>query len=413
MRRVFITGSGSVSPFGVGVSTLLQGLKDRRSAVVDMSAEWEPLVHDLVGMVGAPCTEPLGEKRIPRKYRKTMGRAALMAYVAAAEAIEGAGLPEEIWMSGRAGVSFGSSTGSTESILEAMFEVFETGEKRNLNSGTFFRIMSHTAAANLAQCFNIRGRVIAPNCACSSASQAIGLAYEMIKEGRQQVMLCGGCDELHVTTNAIFDLIQAASFKYNDRPEETPRPFDKDRDGTVCADGAGCVILESEESARSRGARLLGEVIGFNTISSGTHIANADTESIAHCIRSALDDAGLRPADIDYVNAHATGTQIGDAGEAGALRDVFGSKAPPVSSLKGNIGHTLGASGAVELIALLDMMENDAILPIKNLEEPGEECKGLDYVTTPRSVQLNVCMKNSFAFGGINTVLIVGKADRS
>jgi 3-oxoacyl-[acyl-carrier-protein] synthase II len=272
-------------------------------------------------------------------------------------------------------------------------------------SGMFFKIMSHTAAANIAQTFNVKGRVISPNAACSSSAQAIGMGYEFIRNGIQDVMLCGGVDELHPMTNVSFDIVQAASYKFNEQPHRTPRPFDKDRDGTVCGEGAGCIVLESEESALKRGARILGEVVGFSTSSSGVHMAQADADSIAVCINDALKSAQLQPGDVDYINAHATGTLVGDVSEALAIKQVFAEKVP-VSSLKGYFGHTLGASGVLEMIVSFSMMEEEILLPTLNLDEPDEACTGIWHLREKREQKINTFVKNSFAFGGINTVLI-------
>jgi 3-oxoacyl-[acyl-carrier-protein] synthase II len=220
-------------------------------------------------------------------------------------------------------------------------------------------------------------------------------------------MLCGGSDELHVTTSASFDMVQAASFKYNDNPTSTPRPFDKDRDGTVCGEGAGCIILESETSAKRRGVEILGEVIGFATNASGIHMAHADDESIVHCIKDALLSAELKPDEVDYINAHATGTVIGDGSEAEAIKQVFNKLNVPVSSFKGHFGHTLGASGVLELIVVLRMMETDTLIPTLNLDEPDDQCRGIQHVQNIETKKINIIIKNSFAFGGINTVLII------
>ncbi|HEM49007.1 MAG TPA: beta-ketoacyl-[acyl-carrier-protein] synthase family protein, partial [Caldithrix sp.] len=407
LNRVVITGIGAVSPYGIGVPVFIDKLFKGESAVVNMEKEWSPAINDLMCYVGAPLMEPINVKGIPRKFRKTMGKTAVLTYLAVNEAIEDAQLNEALLSSGRLGISFGSSTGSAESTERYFVEHINTKSARSLPSGIFFQVMSHTSAANIAQAFNISGRVISPNSACSSSAQAIGFAFEMIQCGHQDIMLCGGSDELHVTTAASFDLVQAGSFKYNNNPSATPRPFDQDRDGTVCGEGAGCIILESEASAKKRSAAILGEVIGFATNASGVHMAHADGDSIVNCLQDALKSANLKPADIDYINAHATGTVIGDASEAEAVRRVFNSNHVPVSSLKGYFGHTLGASGVLELIAVMEMMKTDVILPTRNLDTPDEVCKGINHVQSSINKKINTVVKNSFAFGGINTVLII------
>lgn len=407
MKRVLITGMGVISPYGVGLSPLVENVWAGRSAVVNMKEQWQQKVSDMNSWVGAPLQVDLNEKAIPRKFRKTMGKSASLAALAVSNALASSPLPEELLSSGRVGVSFGSSTGSVDSTERFFAGPFETHSMHNLPSGMFFQIMSHTAAANIAQMFNIQGRVISPNAACSSSAQAIGLGFEAIRDGRQDIMLCGGSDELHVMTNVSFDVVQAASFKYNDQPQRTPRPFDRDRDGTVCGEGAGCLILESEESALRRGANVFGEVVGFATSASGENMAQADAESIVHCMQAALDDAGLNASQVDYINAHATGTLVGDISEARAVRQLFGENRVPVSSLKGLFGHTLGASAVIELIVGLQMMKNNTILPSSNLENIDPDCQGVWHVTGKLNRQIDIMMKNSFAFGGINSVLIV------
>lgn len=406
LNRVVITGIGAVSPYGIGVPVFLDKLFKGESAIVNMEKEWAPAINDLMCYVGAPLLEPINEKEIPRKFRKTMGKTAILSYLAVKEALNQARIDEELLSSGRLGISFGSSTGSAESTERYFVEHINTKSSRSLPSSIFFQVMSHTSAANIAQAMNINGRVVSPNSACSSSAQAIGFAYEMIQCGHQDIMLCGGSDELHVTTTASFDMVQAASFKYNDNPTATPRPFDKDRDGTVCGEGAGCIILESEVSAKSRGAEILGEVIGFATNASGVHMAHADTDSIVQCMQAALQNAKIRPEAIDYINAHATGTVIGDVSEAEAIKKVFDNKVL-VSSIKGYFGHTLGASAVLELIAVLNMMETDVILPTRNLDNPDEGCKGINHIQSTINKKINTVVKNSFAFGGINTVLII------
>lgn len=410
LNKVVVTGMGAVSPHGIRVSAMMEKLYQGSSAVVNLKSEWEKEITDLNCWIGAPVRYDLNEKAIPRKYRKSMGKIAIMSYGAAQEAIEQAGLTEEILTSGRLGVSFASSTGSAESTLAYYKEIITAKAIRNIMSGSFLQVMSHTCAANLANCYNIRGRVISPNSACSSSSQSIGLAYESIKFGLQDFMLCGGADELSAVVNSSFELVQAVSIRYNDRPSRSPRPFDKNRDGTVCGEGAGCLVLESEASARARGARILGEIAGFYTCSSGVHLTQPDVESAASCIRQGLKDAAMSPHDIDYINSHATGTIIGDTDEAKAIYQVFGDGDVPVSSLKGHFGHTLGACGVLELIATIKMMEKGIIIPTLNLNEIEDSCKMIRHVTSNETKIVNAFVKNSFAFGGINTVLIVRRA---
>lgn len=409
LRKVVVTGMGAISPFGIGIKPMMEGLYSGNSAVISQKAEWEGEIKDLNCWVGAPLKEPLPSKAISRQYRRSMGPTAIMSLLAANEAIEHAGISEPFFTSGRTGVSFSSSTGSAESLTIYFKEFFSSASLKNISSGTFFQVMSHTCAANIAHALNIKGRVISPDSACSSSTQAIGLGYEAIKYGLQDVMLCGGSDELEAIVCGSFDLLNATSCRFNDKPTETPRPFDRDRDGTVCGEGAGCIILEAEDSAIKRGAPILAEIIGFSTLSDGTHLAQSHSDSIVRCMEHALENAGLAPEDIDYINAHATGTILGDLSEAEAIQKVFGDRGVPVSSLKGHMGHTLGASGALELAASVTMMNDSILIPTLNLSHPGEGCEGIDHLMETRKSQVRKFLKNSFAFGGINSILVIGR----
>jgi len=398
---------GAVSPYGLGVPVMMEGLNTHRSAVVNMKAAWENEVNDLTCWIGAPLATQFDPKSIQRKYRKSMGRTAMLSTLAAQEAVAQAGLDEEMLSSGRSGICFSSTTGSSGSTGSYFRELEHSRSQRNLNASIFFQIMSHTSAANLAHVFNIRGRVLSPNAACSSSSQSIGLGFEAIQSGGQDIMLCGGSDELDVLVNTSFDLVQASSHKYNDSPQKSPRPFDRDRDGTVCGEGAGCLVLESQTSAEARGADMYGEIIGFYTCSSGSHMAQPDTSSIMTCMSEAIRGAGISPDDIDYINAHATATIIGDTCEAEAIGQLLPDHNVPVSGLKGHIGHTLGASSALEMIASLKMMESGTIIPTLNLDNIDQACNMIHHVQQPEMRTMRIFMKNSFAFGGISSVLIV------
>jgi 3-oxoacyl-[acyl-carrier-protein] synthase II len=205
-----------------------------------------------------------------------------------------------------------------------------------------------------------------------------------------------------------FDILFATSTKYNDRPQMTPRPFDRDRDGLVCGEGSGLVVLEDYDRAIKRNAKIYAEIVGYSTTANGLHVSQSNKESMIYCMRQALKDAGVNADAIDYVSAHATATIQGDQEEAEAIRDVFGSTVP-VSSLKGYIGHTLGASGAIELAASLSMMEQGVIYPTLNLEHVSPECAGIQHVMEPIKKQVRTVLKNGFAFGGINAALVYTK----
>ncbi len=407
MKRVVITGRGVVSPMGHNLDALMSGIAQGRSAVKFMPG-WEKY-KGLRCRVGAPM-ELVDEKEIPRKNRRSMGRMSIFGAQAAKQAVAEAKISESLLASKRLGCIMGSTMGGAEAMNEAFEIMIPKYDLSELSSMSFFKCVSHTVVMNVAQYLEIRGYVTATSGACASSLQAVGLGYELIRSGRQDVMLCGGAEELHPIVTGTFDVLFAASSGYNSQPLMTPRPFDEKRDGLVCGEGAGVIVLEEYEHARRRGAKIFGEVAGYSTCGSGTQVSQSNRESMRTCIEDALADSGFGPEDVDYISAHATATVQGDQAEAEAIRDIFGSKVP-VSSLKGYIGHTLGASGAIELAATLEMMAHGKIYPTLNLETIDPACNGIQHVTKPAKKELNVIVKNCFAFGGINSALVCKKAE--
>jgi 3-oxoacyl-[acyl-carrier-protein] synthase II len=278
-----------------------------------------------------------------------------------------------------------------------------------LAGSAYLKFMSHTTAANLAQVYGIRGRVLPTVAACSSASLAIGLGFENIRDGLQDIMVCGGAEEMHFVHAGVFDIVYAASAGFNDRPDLSPRPYDKKRDGLVVAEGAGTVVLEEFEHAKNRGAPILGEVLGFGMSCDGTHVTSPSSEGMAEAMRLSLESAGLEPAAIDYINAHGTGTEAGDIAESHATLAVLG-ETTPISSTKSYTGHTLGACGAIEVAFCLAMMQDGYLAHNRNLDEVDPRCAPLDFVRNEhRGVQAHRVLTNNFAFGGINTSLVLGQ----
>lgn len=402
MRRVAITGMGVIAPLGNDVATLTAAVEARKSAVRRMDA-WGSYIG-LRSLVAAPA-ELANEKLIPRQNRRTMGRMSIFAAQAAEQAVRNAGLDGALIRGGRFGCVVGSTMGSASSINDAFELMYPQRDLSQLPSTKFFQCVSHTAAMNVAQFLGVTGCVMATSAACASGLQAIGEGYDLIRLGRQEAVLCGGAEELHPTVTASFDVLYATSTGYNERPTLTPRPFDRDRDGLVCGEGAGMLVLEDYESARRRNAPIYAEVVGYHTCGNGSHVSESDRQAMIVCMREALTSAGMEPGEVDYVSAHATATLQGDPAEAGAIRDVLGGGVP-VSSLKGYFGHTLGASGAIELILSLVMMRKRVIYPTLNLDVVASDCEGIDHVTTPRSKEIRTILKNSFAFGGINAALV-------
>lgn len=406
MRRVVITGMGAVSPFGVGVQALRAGLAAGASGV--SAAPEFAAIEGLRSLVKA-VVPPLDERAIPRKYRRSMSRMAIYATLAAQEAWTSAGLALEEG-GPRAGVCIGSTLGSPHASEELFREYMDRRSLERIKSTFFFQIMGHSAAANVAQAMGLTGRIAAPSSACSTGCQAVGLAWEWVRSGREERMLAGGADELHLMTTATFDILNAASVNYNGSPEQTPRPFDRDRDGVVCGEGAGVLLLEEREAAVARGAKILAEVVGFSSLGDPANLAHPNAATMLACMREALADAGLHPEAVDYVNAHATGTAQGDAAECEALAGLLGDRVP-VSSLKGHLGHTMAASGALELIASVEMMREGRLVATRNLENPDPACAGVRHARQGEPCGLGVVLKNSFAMGGVNTCMVLRKGE--
>jgi 3-oxoacyl-[acyl-carrier-protein] synthase II len=404
MKRVVVTGMGGISPIGADWSSVERRLRACQNAVRHMP-DWD-IYQGLLTRLAAPAAPfELPAERYTRKATRSMGRVSLLACRASELALADAGLLDDpILRSGRVGVAYGSSTGSTAAVRDfaGMLEYKTTA---GLNATTYIRMMSHTTAVNIAVFFGLTGRVITTSSACTSGSQGIGYACEAIRHGYATAMVAGGGEELCPTEAAVFDTLFATSTK-NDTPSLTPRPFDADRDGLVLGEGAGTLVLEEREHARARGARIYAELVGFGTNCDGAHVTQPSAETMAGAMRLALGNAGLPASAIGYVNAHGTATQQGDVAESVATAAIFGNRMP-ISSLKSYMGHTLGACGALEAWMTIGMMRAGWYAPTVNLAQVDPQCAPLDYLTgSGRAIDLEYAMSNNFAFGGINTSLI-------
>lgn len=406
-RRVAITGVGVATPIGNDLGAVMEALTEGRHGI-RVQEEWAR--HpEMLTRLAAPVDIDLAG-RWPRKTTRSMGRVARLATYAAEQALESAGIDEETLRHPRTGLAFGSTHGSTKAWERFALTLEQPNALLGLGSAAYLKFSTHTCAANLAVHFGIRGRIQTTCAACVSGSQAIGYGYEAIKFGLQDVMICGGAEELHYISTGVFDVLQATSTKHNDCPDAAPRPFDRDRDGLVVGEGAGALILEAWDRAVARGAPILGELRGFGTSCDGTHITAPSPDGMEAAMRLALEDAGLDPTDIDYINAHATATTIGDLGESVATYRVFGDRAP-ISSTKGFTGHTLGACGAIEAAICLGVLAEGTLIPSRNLEVVDPECAPLDYIRgEARQARARTVMSNNFAFGGINTSIVMRRA---
>ena len=402
MKRVVVTGMSVITALGDEWSVFKQALIRGENAVTTM-AQWDK-APELNTRLAAPVTHFERPSHYKRKQIRSMGRVALMSTRATECALEQAQLLNHSSLTdGSTGISYGSSIGSTPPLL-AFANMMESGSMSGVTATSYIQMMAHTAPVNVGVFFGLKGRVITTSSACTSGSQGIGYAYEAIKFGRQKVMVAGGAEELCITEAAVFDTLYATSTK-NDTPTLTPRPFDKDRDGLVIGEGAGTLILEEYEHAKARGATILAEVVGFGCNSDGEHVTQPTSKTMQIAIEQALQDANLTAQQIGYVSAHGTSTDRGDIAESHATFNALGAK--PISSLKSYLGHTLGACGAIEAWATINMMNDNWFAPTINLTEVDNECAQLDYITEQgREINTDYVMSNNFAFGGINTSLI-------
>jgi 3-oxoacyl-[acyl-carrier-protein] synthase II len=405
MKRVVITGMGIISPIGNSIDAVLDSLNTNYSGIKKMES-WNKINGLRVNIAGS--CQGYDEKRVSRKDRRTMGRMAVMASIATMDAIDQAGIENDIIASPDTGIAMGSTTGSGEIIEKIFTDYSETGGITRLEGTSFMKIMNHTISANVSSMLKTKGRVISPCCACATSTQSIGEGYEIIKNGYQKVMLCGGADDLHPSTGGVFDVLHAASKKYCDSPSQTPRPFDKDRDGLVVSEGAGTLLLEDYEHAIGRGAEILGEIVGYSTCCDGNHMTSPGTDGMVRCMSQALASAKCDISEIDYINAHATATEQGDIAESEAIKQLAGNSIP-VSGTKGYTGHTLAASGVMEAIFCLLMMKHSFVAPTLNLENIDPRCDGIQHVKEKIEKDINMVMTNNFAFGGINASLILKK----
>ena len=366
--------------------------------------DWHERFPELEAQLGAPIENYAPPKHWTRKQLRSMGRVSYLCVDAAEQALTDAGLlGDESITDGRMGVACGSSSGSTKDIGD-VGELLLTGTSRNFSANTYVRMMPHTTAANIGIFFGLKGRIIPTSSACSSGSQGIGYAYEAIKYGLTDMMLAGGGEEFCPSEVYVFDSLYAAS-RRNGEPEKTPRPYDVNRDGLVIGEGAGIFVLEELEHAKRRGAKIYAELVGYGANSDGSHVTQPQKDTMQKCMELALQDAGITPDKIGYVNGHGTATEKGDIAETLATEAVFGFV--PISSQKSYLGHTLGACGALEAWFSIEMMNGGWFAPTLNLNNIDPRCGKADYILSGgREIETDYVMSNNFAFGGVNTSLV-------
>lgn len=399
---------GLVSPLGLDVATSWAGLLAGRSGIGPLPAAMREC--RLRCRVCGVAPEFDAKDFLPRTHRRTMGRVSMLACLAAKEAVAQAGLDDATLSGPRTSVCAGSTTGSS-SELDSFFGEFHKHRDAGLIEATkFLKVMSHTVASGVAALLGVRGQVFSPASACATSTQAVGMAMQMIRCGMADVVVCGGADELHETTIGVFDIVRAASENFNDQPTRTPRPFDAQRDGTAISEGAAMLVLEAEDHARARGAAPLGFVRGFGGANHCGHQSQPDADAMVASMHAALADAQLDPGAVGYVNAHATGTVLGDPVEAQAIARVFGESVA-VSGVKGYTGHTLAAAGAMEAIFCMEMMRRQTLIATRNLDDIDPQCRGVRHLLQHATQPTQFSLSNSFAFGGVNGTLILEHAE--
>jgi 3-oxoacyl-[acyl-carrier-protein] synthase II len=409
-RRVVITACSAITPIGYGKDTIIDNLRKGRSGVKPLRDDGL-LTRHIHSKVFGTVDYPI-DYGFKRHFTKTMGPVAYYACQVAKDVLERSGLSQEFITSGRLGVAFGSTHGSPtvqREIYKTFFHDIDT-KFSSIGAVDYLRSMVHTTAVNITRMFGITGRVIASSTACTTSSQSIGYGYEMVKYGMQDAMICGGADEYDTTTVAVFDNLLACSVNYNATPHCTPRPFDTNRDGLVVGEGGGAVLLEEYESAKKRGAVILGEIIGFACNNNGGDLILPNLDGITATLRLALKDAEISPGDVDFISAHATATKMGDVIEAQAIAAVYGDK-PFVTGLKSYMGHTMGTCGVIELILTTYMMEQGFLAPTLNLENVDERCSMLRHTRELTETKTKIAAIQNFAFGGVNTCLLVKSGD--
>ena len=407
-RRVVITASSAITPIGRGKDEIVRHLTEGVSGVKKLKTDDLLSKHIHSGVFGT--VDYAIDYDFKRQYRKTMGPVAYYACQVAKEVLLNSGLENEFITSGKLGVAFGSTHGSP-TVQREIYKSFFSDSRSSFSSigaVDYLKSMVHTTAVNITKMFGITGRVISSSTACTTSSQSIGFGYEMVKYGMQEAMLCGGADEYDTTTVAVFDNLLACSTEFNDTPHLTPRPFDQKRDGLVVGEGAGAVLLEEYESAKKRGATILAEIIGFSCTNNGGDLILPNRDGITQTLELGLKDAAISADSVDFVSAHATGTKMGDAIEAQATGKVYGDS-PVVSGLKSYMGHTMGSCGAIETIITIYLMEEGFIAPTLNLDKIDERCAMIKHAQHLIETDIRIAAIQNFAFGGVNTCLIIRK----
>ena len=404
MNRVVITGMGIYSCLGTNLEEVKESLLQGASGIVfDDDRKEFGYRSPLTGMV----KDPNLKKLLSRRERISMGQESQYAYLSTIEALKNAKIDDSFLNKREIGILMGNDS-TVQSVVESNDKIREKGDTTLIGSGAIFMGMNSTVTMNLSTIFKLKGINLTISAACASGSHSVGLGFHLISSGLQDCIICGGAQEINRYSMGSFDGLGVFSTRF-DNPHKASRPFDKNRDGLVPSGGAASLILESYDSAIERGADILAEVVGYGFSSNGEHISNPNVDGPSRAMKMALKQADMKSSDIDYVNAHATSTPVGDANEAKAIYEVFGDRGPMVSSTKSMTGHECWMAGASEIIYSMLMMKHSFIAPNINLDEPDEDAQKLNLIRQTKYANIDVFLSNSFGFGGTNSAIIVKK----
>ncbi|MDV7696367.1 beta-ketoacyl-[acyl-carrier-protein] synthase family protein [Chryseobacterium soli] len=404
-NRVVITGMGIYSCIGISLEEVKESLYQGKSGIVlDQERKEFGFRSGLTGVVPKPDLK----NYLNRRQRVSMGEESEYAYLATLDALAQAKIDQDFLDQYEVGILYGNDSVS-KAVVESIDIAREKKDTTLMGSGAIFKSMNSTVTMNLSTIFKLRGINLTISAACASGSHSLGLAYMMIKNGFQEMIICGGAQETNKYSMASFDGLGVFSAR-EDEPAKASRPFDADRDGLIPSGGAASLVVESLESAQRRGVPILAEIVGYGFSSNGGHISTPNVDGPALAMDRALKQSGLTAKDIDYINAHATSTPLGDANEAKAIYEIFGGEVP-VSSTKSMTGHECWMAGASEVIYSILMMQNNFVAPNVNLENPDDEAKKINLVSKTKNQKIDVFLSNSFGFGGTNSALIVKKFD--
>lgn len=404
MKRVVITGMGAYACIGKNIEEVQKSLFNGTSGIGIEEIRTEIGYRSpLTGIV----ERPILKGKLERRLRVGLAEEAEYAYMSTDEALKNASIDMDFLENNEVGILFGNDS-SAKAVIETNNTIMEKRDTGLLGSGAIFQSMNSTVTMNLSVIFKLKGINMTISAACASGSHSIGLGYFFIKNGLQKTIICGGAQETNYFSMGSFDSLGAFSTNIKD-PTKASRPFDKNRDGLVPSGGAATVILEEYEQAVKRGAPILAEVIGYGFSSNGGHISQPTNDGSYRAMKMALEDAGKKPGEIDYINAHATSTPVGDMAEAQAISQLFGDNTPPVSSTKGMTGHECWMAGASEVVYTTLMMQNNFIAPNINFEEGDEFSSKLNIVAKTKEHNIDTYLSNSFGFGGTNSALVVRK----